>query len=634
MPSSTAPVALFMRSASPAYVPEIDGLRAIAVMAVILFHVQVAALSGGFAGVDVFFVISGYLITGGLSRELAENGTLSLRRFYLRRARRLLPALYVTLFASAIAAVVLLSHHRLMAFGASLVSAALSISNIHFYLGSGYFDAASDYKPLLHTWSLGVEEQFYLLWPLLLLVARTGRWFRLLAVVLFLLALGFAEWLSHAAPAAAFFLAPFRIHEFVIGALLATSVTPCVRGGVKADAALVVGLALIAVAIFGFGARTAFPGLNALVPCLGAALVLWAGAASRWAWLLSNPVSVYLGRTSYSTYLVHWPLVVFLRVAKGREYFTVKEQVILLAVTLVLGHLVHRLVEQRLRQVPAWGNRRFLVGLLLSTATLLGAGWAMQQESWVQMRSWAASQVTPKEVELRRKARFQLRQQVCTVKGWDHCDDLVPGKRNALVIGDSHAVDAYNAFVTRFPQDNITLSDLGGCPPHPSIDQIVMAGHPDLPKCLELNRKRHDPSYLHRYDYIVINVYMDWYTEQHLAAYLQFLHDQGVRKVVVFGQTWRASDDLPELVNRVGLDRERLMALLKPAPSDGLVESTAAQLGYLFVSKTAALTSDGHFDVFDTREVLFTYDMHHLSLEHSMRLLEKSALVVFSYVGQ
>lgn len=621
-----------MRPASPAYVPEIDGLRAIAVMAVILFHLQVGALSGGFAGVDVFFVISGYLITGGLSRELAESGSLSLSRFYLRRARRLLPALYVTLFASAIAAVVLLSHHRLMAFGASLVSAALSISNIHFYLGSGYFDAASDYKPLLHTWSLGVEEQFYLLWPLLLLVTRTGRWFRLLAVVLFLLALGLAEWLSHAAPAAAFFLAPFRIHEFVIGALLATSVGPCAKGAGKADAALVVGLALIAVAIFGFGARTAFPGLNALVPCLGAALVLWAGAASRWAWLLNNPVSVYLGRTSYSTYLVHWPLVVFLRVAKGREHFTVKEQVILLAVTLVLGHLLHRLVEQRLRHVPAWGNRRFLTGLLLTTIVLLGLGFAAQQENWVQVRTWAANRVTPKEIELRRKARFLPRQQVCTVKAWDHCDDLVLGKRNALVIGDSHAVDAYNAFATRFPQDNITLSDLGGCPPHPSIDQIVVAGHPDLPKCLELNRKRYDPADLRRYDYIVINVYMDWYTPQHLAEYLRFLHAQGVKKVVVFGQTWRASDDLPELVNRVGLDRERLMPLLKAPPSEQALVSTAQELGYLYVSKTDALSSNGHFDVFDAGEILFTYDKHHLSLEYSKRLLDKRHLDVRRYL--
>ncbi len=623
-----------MRSASPAYVPEIDGLRAIAVMAVILFHVQVAALSGGYAGVDVFFVISGYLITGGLMRELREQGTLNLRHFYVRRARRLLPALYVTLLASTVLALVLLSHHRLMAFGASLMSATLSVSNIHFYLGSGYFESASDYKPLLHTWSLGVEEQFYLVWPLLLLFTRRGRWFRTVAVLLFLAALGCAEWLSRAEPAAAFFLAPFRIHEFVIGALLATSAAPCAKDSPKADVALLLGLALVGFALFRFDARTAFPGWNALVPCVGAALVLWAGSASRWRWLLNNPVSVYLGRTSYSTYLVHWPLVVFFRVAKGREHFTQKEQFILLLATLVLGHLCHRWVEQRLRQVPAWGNRRFLTGLLLSTTLLLGLGFAAQQESWVQARTWAANRVTPKEIELRRKARFLPRQQVCTVKGWDHCDDLVPGKRNALVIGDSHAVDAYNAFVTRFPQDNITLSDLGGCPPHSSIDQIVVAGHPDLPKCLELNRKRHDPAYLRRYDYIVVNVYMDWYTPQHLAEYLRFLHAQGVKKVVVFGQTWRASDDLPELVNRVGLDRERLMPMLKAPPSEQALVSAAQELGYLYVSKTDALSTKGHFDVFDAREVLFTYDMHHLSLEHAKRLLDKDFERVQLYLGR
>jgi hypothetical protein len=371
-----------------------------------------------------------------------------------------------------------------------------------------------------------------------------------------------------------------------------------------------------------------------MVPCAGAALVLWAGSSSRFAWLLNNPVSVYLGRTSYSTYLVHWPLVVFLRVAKGRENFLLKEQLILLTLTLVLGHLCHRLVEQRFRHVPARGDRHFLFGLMLSTTLLLGVGYAMQQDALVQLRSWAGSQITPKEIELRRKARFLPRQQVCTVKGWDHCDEIVPGKRNVLVIGDSHAVDAYNAFVAKFPEDNVTLSDLGGCPPHPSIDKIVTAGHPDLPKCLELNRKRYEPAYLLRYDYIVINVYMDWYTPQHLADFLRFLHAHGVKRVVVFGQTWRASDELPELVNRTGFRQQPLMDLLTPPPSDSVLVSTTKELGYLFVSKTEALTTDNKFDVFDASEVLFTYDRHHISLPHAQRLLDKRLDDVSRYLGK
>jgi peptidoglycan/LPS O-acetylase OafA/YrhL len=621
-----------MSSVQKKHVPEIDGLRAIAVMAVTLFHLQFSWIPGGFVGVDIFFVISGYLITAGLSRELAQQGQLNLGRFYLRRARRLLPALYTALFVSAIAAFALLSHHRLAEFGSSLVASALSISNVHFYMGSGYFDSGSDYKPLLHTWSLGVEEQFYLIWPLLLLAFRPGMSRTVLLAALFFSTLAASEWLTQAAPSAGFFLTPCRIYEFVVGAALALYAKPPSARSSTSNGALILGLVLMAWGIFGFDGKTSFPGWHALVPSIGAGLVLWSGPSSHLAWLLSNPLASYLGRISYSTYLFHWPLIVLYRVAKGREHLALKEQLGLLAITLVLGALCQRFIENRYRDQPEETDRKFLTWLLICTALLVTIGWAFQQDKVAHARHWSSSHITHKEVDLRRNERFKLRQKVCETKGWDHCDDKVAGARNALIVGDSHAIDAYNAFVTSFPKDNFSLSDLGGCPPHPHIETIVLAGHPDLPKCQELNRKRFDAAHLRSFDYIVINVYMDWYDETHLASYLQFLHDNGIRKVIVLGQTFRAHDDVPELVNREGFSRERLMPLLAPPPKDGLVESTAQKLGYVYLSKVVAMSTNGQFDVFDAREVLFTYDQHHLSLPFSTRLLDKHLPEIESYL--
>lgn len=622
-----------MSSSQQKYVPEIDGLRAIAVLAVILFHLQVNGLTGGFVGVDVFFVISGYLITTGLQRELSSRGTIDLKAFYLRRARRLLPALYAVLLMTALAAVAFLSHQRLIQHGASQVAAALSLSNVHFFLGSGYFDTASDYKPLLHTWSLGVEEQFYLLWPVLMYAAWRQAW-SLLTLCCLSFAASFlaAEWCVARHPSAAFFLVPFRMHEFVVGAVLASPMLRSRNASWLVDVCLLSGLICILGPVMAYGPRTPFPGWWALLPCAGAAMVLWAAPVSRLKPLLNNAVMRYLGRTSYSTYLIHWPLIVIYRIAKGREHLRPREQVVLFLVTIALGHVVHRYVENRFRGAPRETDRRFLIGLAAATGLLVSGGVAMQFEPLVQQRSWAASHLSPKEVLGRRNDRFKLRQQVCEVKGWEHCDDLVMGKRNALVVGDSHAVDAFNAFVTRFPDDNFTLSELGGCPPHRAIDSIVMAGHPDLPKCLELNRRRYDPGYLKQFDYLIINVYMEWYGEKHLAEYLRYLHEQGVRRVIVFGQTWRAPDDVPELVNSLGFDRARLMSRLTSPPPDAIVDQTARELGYLFISKTDALTSRDGFEVFDANEALFTYDQHHLSLPHSKRLLDRRLSDVVKYL--
>ena len=297
------------------YRPDIDGLRAIAVLSVVLYHAGFTTFGGGYVGVDIFFVISGFLITRLLVSEIVEGGgRLDFGRFYLRRARRLLPALFFTLLASSVVAIWSLSPQQLELYGASLAYSVLSVSNIYFYLQSGYFDTAAALKPLLHTWSLGVEEQFYLLWPLLLFLCVPRRWLAATAVAtagLVSLALSEALLAEHAD--AAFYLMPFRIFQFSLGASLVWLIPRQTMSETGRDALLVVGFVLIACAVFLFSDETPFPGLHALVPSFGAVLCIYAGETRRLGRLLSNRLSVSIGLISYSLYLVHWPIVSFLQ---------------------------------------------------------------------------------------------------------------------------------------------------------------------------------------------------------------------------------------------------------------------------------------------------------------------------------
>ena len=303
------------------YRSDIDGLRAIAVGSVVLFHAGVTALSGGFAGVDVFFVISGYLITANLHGDLLQ-GRFSIAAFYERRARRILPALFVMIAGSALGAAMFLPND-LMLFGGSAAATALSLSNVFFFRHTGYFDVGATISPLLHTWSLAVEEQFYLAFPpVLWIIARLarGRQGPLVATLggLWAMSFVFGLWQVAHDQRAAFYLPFARAWELLTGALLATKVVEAPARRWMREVGAATGLALILGTIFLLPPTASFPGLDALPPCLGAALVIWAGsgesgATSTAARLLTLRPVVFLGLISYSLYLWHWPLLVFAR---------------------------------------------------------------------------------------------------------------------------------------------------------------------------------------------------------------------------------------------------------------------------------------------------------------------------------
>lgn len=340
---------------------DIDGLRAVAVLSVLLFHLNVAGFDGGFIGVDIFFVISGFLITGVIASDVAA-GRFSFLKFYSRRARRLLPAMFMTLCLTSVAAYLLMAPQHLENFARSLMAATLGVSNILFWSESGYFDLAARMKPLLHTWSLGVEWQFYLLWPLLLvglmaLFRRRMIW-PMLAIggLSFWLIVAFQDGGAFPGTKAAellvdgratvFYNMPFRVFEFACGAVLVWLPKP--RTIAVNEALAGAGLVLIIAAILALDGAAREPAFNMLVPTMGAGMLLHADR-SRWVGhLLRNPSIVYIGRISYSLYLVHWPIIVFSEYAVLRPLHA-NESAMVALLALGLASAMFYLVEEPCR---------------------------------------------------------------------------------------------------------------------------------------------------------------------------------------------------------------------------------------------------------------------------------------------
>jgi peptidoglycan/LPS O-acetylase OafA/YrhL len=331
------------------YRREIDGLRAVAVLPVILFHAGFDVFSGGFVGVDVFFVISGFLITSILIDEL-ERDDFSIARFYERRARRILPALFVVLLACIPFAWMWMLPAEFKTFSNTLVSVVLFVSNIRLWQQSGYFDTAAELKPLLHTWSLAVEEQYYLLFPLLLLLLwRLGRnrAFWLVAAIAFVsFLLSEYGWRHH--PSANFFLAPTRAWELLAGSICAFLTVDRTPGASNLLSAT--GLALIAFSIFYYDSSTPFPSVYALAPVVGTALVLlYARGATLVARLLSTAPVVGIGLISYSAYLWHQPLFAFARIRSLTEPSPAMMAGLAVA-SLLLAIITWKYVEQPFRK--------------------------------------------------------------------------------------------------------------------------------------------------------------------------------------------------------------------------------------------------------------------------------------------
>lgn len=423
------------------YRREIDGLRAVAVVPVILFHAGVGLFSGGYVGVDIFFVISGYLITSILIDEL-EKGDFSILRFYERRARRILPALFFVMLCCVPFALMWMMPSQLSDFSQSIAAVTLFVSNILFWSQEGYFAPAAELKPLLHTWSLAVEEQYYLVFPVfLMLLWRFGRTrvFWMVAAVA-LVSLVASEWGWRHKPSANFYLAPTRAWELLAGSLCAFWLVG--RAQRTNNWLSLLGLLMILYAIFRYDDLTPFPSVYALVPVMGAALIILFGGKGTWtAQLLEHRSFVGIGLISYSAYLWHQPLFAFARIRSS----VAPAPSLLLALallSLVLAYFSWRYIETPFRKgrstiLPtrrAVFAARGMMGsglLAIGLTGCLSGGLPSRFSQPVQRFARATTDVPSSECYFEFVKREYSRPEA-------QCMRPANGKIDVMLIGDSH----------------------------------------------------------------------------------------------------------------------------------------------------------------------------------------------------
>jgi peptidoglycan/LPS O-acetylase OafA/YrhL len=449
--------------------PEIAGLRAIAVAIVILFHLNLEAFSGGFVGVDVFFVISGYLITRNILKDAAA-GAFSFGRFYARRTRRILPALIFTVAVTYIIGALWCSPLMFLDVAKECTHALLSISNIQYWRESHqYFAPTSDQLALLHVWSLSLEEQFYLIWPVFIVFAQKLKRARGFIIFATVGSLASSIVLARFDASAVFFLTPFRIYEFGLGALMLFVERVNVARPLR-ELLSVSGVLGIAVSALTFRSSMPYLEVAMLVPCLGASAIILAGSKTRLANLLNRPVFLNVGAISYSLYLCHWPIIFFARFIFGEAADGFAATVLLCATMLFVAGGMYVFVERPFIQSSAYSNAKFARTVLqfwpvtLILAAVTHATFLSRGLPW---------RVPPRQEELARLQDFPTG------------EDIRPlyGPVAVALVGDSHAAQYDVGLSILLEKSGTSMEILGGsgCP---ILYGLSLSTHPLRKKCI------------------------------------------------------------------------------------------------------------------------------------------------------
>jgi len=448
---------------------EIQGLRALAATLVLIFHAKF--VSGGFIGVDIFYVISGFLITGLLLKELNAKGKISLKAFYLRRSKRLLPASFLVLFVTALFAWLVLPPISRGSIGRDLIATTFYISNYLFaWWQNDYQNLNATPSPFIHYWSLAVEEQFYVFWPLFIIglaKLKSARKFLIgfSAVTIVTFALG--VWLTIVAPIWAFYSLPTRAWELSIGALIA--LLPALRR--QNSFLAILGISALIGSALSFNDSTPFPGVYALLPVLGTAALL--SSIGAWPqplkWLATNRVAVWLGKISYPLYLWHWPVLV-LPIALFARELKLWERIVALLITVVLAELTTRFVEEPLRLKKLAPRRVILsTAIAMVCALIVGLGIAQSTTSSILVNG---KQVTLASIELRPTpyedgCHLNYHESISPICEFGKIDS----KNTVVLYGDSHAVQWFPALEKLAVEKGFKLITLtkSACP---SIDVV------------------------------------------------------------------------------------------------------------------------------------------------------------------
>ena len=425
------------------YRAEIDGLRALAVLPVIFFHAGFEFFNGGFVGVDIFFVISGYLITTIIISEMAEDN-FSIVNFYERRARRILPALFFVMAACLPFAWLWFLPSDLKDFGQSLVAVSIFSSNILFWIEGGYFGTAAELKPLIHTWSLAVEEQFYILFPIFLMLTwKLGiKWILILLSIIFLISLGVAEWGAYNSPSGAFFLLPTRGWEILVGVFAAfyLNYNTHLKSHTINQVLSLLGFGMISYSIIAFNETTPFPSLYTLIPTIGTGLlILYAVPKTYVHKLLSMKFIVGIGLISYSTYLWHQPLLAFTKYRVLEEPSDLN-LIILCAASLVIAWFSWKFIEMPFRSKTKVSRRSIFKFALIFTLFFSVTGLWLHNNNGAleyypkEKQKILANFINPSDYVSKRHKQIRLLE-------FSKSND----KKDILIIGDSHSEDLVNA---------------------------------------------------------------------------------------------------------------------------------------------------------------------------------------------
>ncbi|MEP1471044.1 MAG: acyltransferase family protein [Halieaceae bacterium] len=624
------------------YRPDIDGLRALSVVIILFYHLQILTFSGGFVGVDVFFVISGFLITGIIMDDL-ENKRFSLRTFYRRRIARIVPALLVTIVVSLSAATLLLMPEALVHTAKQGISALFSLSNIFFLSDSNYWGALTKSFFLLHTWSLGVEEQFYLAYPLFLLILfrifhRSGLFWG----IFFLLIIGAIGniFVLRADPAMAFYFGPLRFYEFAIGGIgsfffARVSRLHAPRGARSLVSCL--GLTLILYSATTFSFYTTFPGLNALVPTVGALLVIMSGnslAASR---LLANPPMVWLGKISYSLYLVHWPLIVMYRYCLGPN-LQAFDRVILVLLSLLLAIILNSAVEQRFRL--SRDDQNTLTGLpwikVLWTLVITSALFTSLAITLIATRGLPErfpedlNHIVSKSIPATAREKRLFLESNCQPQNDTFCGKRDPHGKNIMLLSDSLGLDIYRSLLSGFPDISVKVAYAMGCAPvfNPNIGRSI-----HFADCPNFNRRRLDAALAAPSgDIVLLAMDFNSWRADYVLETAKRLVENG-KRVYVLGETRFLRGKSPQQIaidqHRFSLAPNYVDRFLAPRPF-GLEE----EYGEKFDAIGATYIATKGFFKPDTQYRLFTQENDELLSYDGIHFSKKGAIEFGKYLAR
>jgi len=599
------------------YLPHIDGLRGLAVLIVLLFHFDVPFFSGGYIGVDIFFVISGFLISSIITKQVSEN-TFSFKTFYKRRIKRLIPTMIFTVALTIVVAYFIFPSYQFERVIKSGSASLLSFSNIFFFLESGYFDSSAGVKPLLHTWSLSVEEQFYLLWPLsLFLILKIKRKItrNVTIIGIGIISLIFSEYFLNINSSVSFFLTPFRIYEFVVGALIIYFQKNKIKNNYLKEFIVFSSLIGLICIVINYNEITTFPGFNAILPCfLSAILIHNTGGTGLVSKVYNNSIIRWFGTLSYSMYLVHWPLVVFYKTLYGSDLSSL-DQILLFSITVCLAFIIFSIIENPLRHFKTKRKEQFLFTvIIISIVSILSFNVLNIQKT---ERGFSL-----KEIKKGKNQRFKFCHDI--KKDRITFSDTIT-KNRVLIIGDSHAPDALNFLKLAYPEYHYHMETEGGCPPMLFSEIDLIKNHPVDMKlnCEALTKKIFSNNFFSNFDYIVINVMFEWYKPKNLVNVIKEIKKQSDAKIIVFGNYIVFKEDLPQLLTNktpITMDKVKSIGLydkeLQKNADDGDL--------YKFISKKDLLcTSDNIKDCIitvDNKPV--TYDSDHLSFEIAEKISE------------